>query len=151
MSTNIEQYKAYIQDLGNIGLRHENSRRFYLSVLLALFVLLSLAGENGFLIEGYVLKLVVGVGIILCLFWFFHMSSFGVLYFTKFKILRNMEEKCDFFPVFNREHTLLEGKPYSKLMTRLDSYLPLLFLLMFFGLLFAKGASGPPAGYPPGG
>ncbi len=33
----IEQYKAYLQDLGNIGARHENSRRYYLSVVPALF------------------------------------------------------------------------------------------------------------------
>jgi hypothetical protein len=39
----IEQYKAYLADVGNIGTRHENTRRFYLSIVSALFVFLSLA------------------------------------------------------------------------------------------------------------
>ena len=38
----IEQYKAYIQDLGNIGTRYTTSNAFYLSVITALLGILSL-------------------------------------------------------------------------------------------------------------
>jgi hypothetical protein len=43
----LEQYKPYLQDVGNIGARHENSRGLYLSARSALFVLLSMARKDG--------------------------------------------------------------------------------------------------------
>lgn len=45
----LEIYKAYLDDLGRIGSRQEILRQFYLSVISALFVFLSLAGGTGVL------------------------------------------------------------------------------------------------------
>src|SRR5712692_4379653 len=92
----IEQYKSYLQDVGNIGTRHENSRRFFLSVVSALFVFLSMAGKDGPLkvVEGPVKTLVGIVGIILCVVWVMHMQSFGAIYRAKFDVLRAIEKEC---------------------------------------------------------
>ena len=43
----IEQYKAYMQDVANIGSRHETARGFYLSVLTALLAFVALSGKDG--------------------------------------------------------------------------------------------------------
>jgi hypothetical protein len=48
-AAHVEMYKAYLEDLGRIGGRHENARKFYVSVISALFVFLSMAGTGGLL------------------------------------------------------------------------------------------------------
>ena len=136
----IEQYKSYLQDVGNIGTRHENSRRFYLSVVSALFVFLSMAGADGpfHAVKGAVLKLVGVAGIILCLVWRMHMQSFGAIYLAKFDVLRAMEEKYNLFHVFDEEWKHLKANPRFKLLTLIDSVTPVLFVLLFMALLYLK-------------
>ena len=134
----IEQYKSYLQDVGNIGTRHENSRRFYLSVVSALFVFLSMAGKDGVLkvVDGPVRTLVGLVGIVLCAVWVMHMKSYGAIYRAKFNVLRAMETKCNFFPVFAEEWKYLKDNPRFKLLTLIDSVIPRLFAALFIALLY---------------
>lgn len=134
----LEQYKSYLQDVGNIGARHENSRRFYLSVVSALFVFLSMAGKDGPLkvVEGPVRTLVGLVGIILCVVWVMHMQSFGAIYRAKFNVLRAMETQCNLFHVFDEEWKYLKGNPRFKLLTLIDSAIPVLFAALFIALLY---------------
>jgi uncharacterized protein YbjT (DUF2867 family) len=136
----IEQYKSYMQDVGNIGVRHENSRRFYLSVLSALFVFLSMAGEKGPLefVQGMVLKLVVLAGISLCIVWGVSMQAFGALYKAKFDVLRMIETKYHLFPVFDEEWKLLQANPRYKFLTWLDTLTPILFVALFIAMLSLK-------------
>ncbi len=47
LSDMTEQYKAYLQDLGNIDARHETARGFYITVLSALLSFLALAARTG--------------------------------------------------------------------------------------------------------
>ena len=136
----IEQYKSYLQDVGNIGTRHENSRRFYLSVVSALFVFLSMAGKDGPLkvVEGPVRTLVRMVGVILCVVWVMHMQSFGAIYRAKFDVLRAIEKECNLFHVFDEEWKHLRANPRFKLLTLIDSAVPVLFAAMFIVLLYFK-------------
>lgn len=135
-----EQYKSYIQDLGNIGTRHENTRRFYVSVMSALFVFLSLAGKEGVIhaIQGTVL-LVVGIaGILLCLVWIFHMQAFRALYEAKFAILKKMEEQQGLFHAYEEEYNYLQSNPRYFFLTSLDTVSPILFILLFVAVLIVK-------------
>jgi hypothetical protein len=134
----IEQYKSYLQDLGNIGARHENSRRFYPSVVSALFVFLSLAGKDGILkvVEGPVRTLVALLGITLCVVWVMHMQSFGAIYKAKFDVLREMENQYNLFHVFDEEWKHLKGDPRFMLLTLIDSAVPVLFAVLFIALLY---------------
>jgi hypothetical protein len=136
----IEQYKSYLQDVGNIGTRPENSRRFYLSVVSALFVFLSMAGKDGPLkvVEGPVRTLVGMVGVILCVVWVMHMQSFGAIYKAKFDVLRAIEKECNLFHVFDEEWKHLRANPRFKLLTLIDSAVPVLFAAMFIVLLYFK-------------
>lgn len=135
---NIEQYKSYLQDVGNIGTRHESSRRFYLSVLSALFVLLSMAGKEGPLkiLESPIRILVGLAGIILCAAWFMHMRSYGAIYQAKFEALRAMEKECKLFPLISKEWEHLQANPDYKLLTGIDSVIPSLFAALFIALLY---------------
>ena len=132
-----EQYKSYLQDLGNIGTRHENTRRFYLGVVSALFVFLSLTGKDG-PIHGPVFVLVGITGILLCIVWAAHMKSFGALYGAKFSVLRMMEDQQGLFHAFDEEYKLLRANPRYKFLTFLDSITPALFAVLFIALLFFK-------------
>ena len=136
----IEQYKCYLQDVGNIGVRHENSRRFYLSVVSALFVFLSIAGPNGVLkvVEGPVRTLVGMVGIVLCAVWLMHMQSFGAIYRAKFDVLRTIENERNLFHVFDEEWKHLKEDSRYKLLTLIDSAMPGLFAALFVALLYFK-------------
>jgi energy-coupling factor transporter transmembrane protein EcfT len=133
----IEQYKSYLQDVGNIGARHENSRRFYLSVVSALFVFLSMAGKDGPLkfVEGPLRILVGMVGIILCVAWVMHMQSFGAIYRAKFDVLREMETQCNLFHLIDEEWKYLQKNPRYKLLTLIDTAIPALFAALFIALL----------------
>jgi hypothetical protein len=85
MADHIEQYKAYLQDVGNIGVRHGNSRKFYLAVVSALFVFISMAGADGLFanVRGPVLILASAVGILLRIVWVMHMQSFAAIHDDK--------------------------------------------------------------------
>jgi len=136
----IEQYKCYLQDVGNIGVRHDNSRRFYLSVVSALFVFLSMAGPDGIFqyIQGAVLVLVGILGIILCVVWGIHMQSFSAIYRAKFDVLRAIENEHNLFHVFDEEWKYLKANPRYKLLTLIDSAPPVLFAFLFIALLYLK-------------
>ena len=56
----LDQWKAYLQDLGNIGTRYTTSNGFYLSIITALLAILSLtrAGESLMTAQG-VLRIAV--------------------------------------------------------------------------------------------
>jgi hypothetical protein len=139
-TVNIEQYKSYLQDVGNIGVRHENSRSFYLSIVSALFVFLSMAGKDGLLkvVEGPVRLLVGVVGIVLCLVWFTHMQSFRAIYLAKFNVLREMEAKGNLFLIFDEEWDFLKKDLRYRGLTIIDSVIPLLFAALFIALLYFK-------------
>jgi hypothetical protein len=136
----LEQYKSYLQDLGNIGDRHQNCRQFYLSVVSALFVFLSMAGKDGVLkvVEGPVRTLVGVVGIVLCIVWIMHMQSFGAIYKAKFDVLREMENQCNLFHVFDEEWKHLKRDSRFMLLTLIDSVIPVLFAALFVALLHFK-------------
>lgn len=145
----IEQYKAYLQDIGNIGVRHENSRRFYLAVPSALFAFLALAGKDGPLkIAGPALVLVAIVGILLCIVWLMHMQAFRAIYLAKFNVLRKMEENGCLYPTFKEEWEGFEGSRERwkglkndsryKLSAWIDGAIPTIFLILFVVLLFLK-------------
>jgi hypothetical protein len=129
-----------VQDVGNIGLRHENSRRFYLSVVSALFVFLSMAGDKGpfQLVQGRVLNLVAAVGILLSLVWILHMQSFAALYDAKFAVLKEIETKPGFYPIFDQEYLKLKADVRYNFPTLLDSLIPLLFIVVFVAVLYLK-------------
>lgn len=135
----LEQYKAYVADLGNIGTRHEKSRQFYLSVSSALLAFLSTVGENGlFQVVKLPVQRVVGVaGVSLCILWFFHMRSFGALFRAKFTVLKAMEVKLP-FQIFEQEWKLLENNSRYTLLSRIDSTMPFIFALLFVAIMFFK-------------
>ncbi len=134
----IAQFKAYLDDLGRIGGRHEELRKFYLSVISALFVYVSLAGKDGVLgDQGPGVLGVVGlVGVAICLLWFFHMRSFNVLFLAKIETLAELEPRLA-FPLFATESAKLRSKSYTPLTT-VDQVVAIVLGVLFMALLYFK-------------
>ena len=136
----IEQYTSYIQDLGNIGMRHENARKYYLSVVSALFVFLSLAGKEGVIqsIKGPLLPLIGACGIALSVAWMLHMQAFGAIFKAKFDVLRKMEKEYCLYHIYDEEFQLLQKDPRFFFLTVIDLGTPILLIFLFGFLMYFK-------------
>ncbi len=143
----IQIYQAYLDDIGRIGGRHENARTFYVSVMSALFVFLSMAGKDGIFVnvQGPVLRVVAVVGILICLAWFEHMRAFGALFGAKLKTVHKLEEALKQnqpLTPFTDEATILQDRKKTKWayspITLVDRFTPLGFLALFVLLAYLK-------------
>ncbi len=133
MSDMIEQYKAYLQDLGNIGSRHETARGFYITVLSALLTFLALAAKDGPLKDiGHSLVVVVGIGgIAICALWLFHTLAFTALYSAKLGRVSEMETKLP-FQNFAAEYAALKADRRYQPLTYVECFVALVFGGLFF-------------------
>lgn len=128
----IEQYKGYMQDVANIGTRHETARGFYLSVLSALLAFVALAGKDGPLNGiGSHFFVVISVGAIaICGLWLIHTLSFAALYQAKLIRLHVMEEKLP-FRNFAAEFETLKGDWRYVRLTTVECWVASIFMLLF--------------------
>ena len=128
----IEQYKGYMQDVANIGTRHETARGFYLSVLSALLAFVALAGKDGPLNGiGPHFFVVVSVGAIaICGLWLIHTLSFAALYQAKLGRLHVMEEKLP-FQNFAAEFEVLNGDWLYIRLTTVECWVAFIFIILF--------------------
>ena len=102
----IEQYKAYVVDLGNVAAQLSTIQTFYLSVISGLIAILAFKEANR-PIEDYFgwVPIVVFIFIALvCATWFFTEQQFNNIVGAKFKVLRSMEDKyTDLYPMFTEQ------------------------------------------------
>jgi hypothetical protein len=96
----LEQYKAYLADLGYIGTRYTTANGFYVSIISALLAVLALAkkGEALARIDVLLYAVVPIFACLLCMIWRDSMKSYGNLFKRKFEVLRGMEERLPFQP-----------------------------------------------------
>jgi hypothetical protein len=135
----IEQYKAYMQDVSNIGSRHETARGFYLSVLSALLAFVALTGKDGPL-SGISANLftVISLGAIaICVLWFLNTLSFAALYHAKLNQLHKMEEKLP-FKTFTAEFETLKGDWKYFRITTVECLVATIFIILFIAALVLK-------------
>lgn len=135
----IEQYKAYMQDVANIGTRHETARGFYLSVLSALLAFVALAGTDGPLSGiGPRLFIVISLGAIaICILWFLNTLSFAALYGAKLSQLQKMEEGLPFKNFTDEYKTLKKDWRYTRLTT-VECFVASTFIVLFIVALALK-------------
>jgi hypothetical protein len=125
----MEQYKAYLGDLGNIGSRYSTMNGFYMSVISALLAVLALT-ESGKVFGGVqktTLWLVCGFACVLCVVWRETIKFYQTLFAAKFHVLRNLEQHL---PVdcFKQEYDFIKGKSH---LLAIEKFAPLLLLVFF--------------------
>ncbi len=132
----LEQYKAYLADLGNIGMRYTTTNGFYVSIVSPLLAILALAKKGEALARiDVLLYLVVPIfACLLCMIWRESMKSYGNLFKRKFEVLRRMEERLP-FQSFKMEEELPMSGPR---LIKNEAWIPL-FLAAPFGAVFLYG------------
>jgi hypothetical protein len=129
----LEQYKAYLADLGNIGTRYTTANGFYVSIISALLAILALAKKGEALARiDVLLYLVVPIfACLLCMIWRDSMKSYSNLFKRKFEVLRKMEERLPFQP-FKLEEELARSGPR---LIKNEERIPLILMAPFAAIL----------------
>ena len=133
----LDQYKAYLGDLGNIGTRYATSNGFYLSVVTALLGILTYTATSGAFggSQAYLAVAVPAFAIVVCWIWWRSNAYYHNLFAAKFKVLCEIEEAGQFFPVYQREYkSISEGKPPHSMLKN-DRLVPLLLAMLFLVIL----------------
>lgn len=127
----LEQYKAYLEDLQQIGRRLETSRSFMLSILTLLFVFLSLAGKDGtFLkIAPQLTWITLSIAVVICFAWFLRIRTYNAIIKSKFAVLHEMESELP-FKCFKREWELF-SKQKPIFLTSIDRWIPIVLMIAF--------------------
>jgi hypothetical protein len=136
----LDQYKAYLQDLGNVGTRYTTSNSFFLTILTALLGLLTLMKPS----EGLsdlrpMLRILVPLfALMLCWTWRQTMLFYGAMFKVKFDVLRELERHGGLYPVFEREKNLLWPRPW---LNKYEHWIPV-FLGMPFVVILVSALWG---------
>jgi uncharacterized YccA/Bax inhibitor family protein len=132
----LEQYKAYIGDLGNIGSRYATLQGFYLSVIVALISVLALSESNKILNQLQTSSLVVVClfAVALCIVWALTIRYYKKLFRAKFAVLKALEDNLA-YKCFDVEFKLLRPEPF---LTNIETSIPIIFSFFFVGLALFK-------------
>jgi hypothetical protein len=132
----LEQYKAYIGDLGNFGSRYTTSNGFYLSVITALLGILALTkvGDAFAGSREYLGLAISAFAILVCVVWSRSIDSYRKLFAIKFTVLREIEHAGNLFPIYRREDelrqkiSLLQNERLIPMILSLPFFVTLIFL-----------------------
>lgn len=140
----VEQYKLYVEMADRISARRADTNKFFISLLTALLVILSIVVEKNILsnIQGFVFIAIAIIGVALCFVWIVNIRSYSQLNTGKFKVIHDMEKQLP-YPCYDREWEILgkgaDRRKYFQL-TRIEQYVPLLlaipYLLLFIFSLY---------------
>jgi hypothetical protein len=133
----LEQYKAYLEDLGNIGTRYTTSNAFYMSVITALLGILALTKKGASYAE---LRTVLGLtvpafAIMLCWVWNRTVDFYKALFKVKFDMLRELERLGGLHNVFEREDIAFHPRPW---LLQNERRIPVFLALPFVVILIDR-------------
>ena len=130
----MDQYKAYLSDLGNVGSRYATVNGFFLSVISALLGVLALTEGTRLLgtVPRSTLWAVCLFASVICIVWARTLGFYRRLFSAKFQVLNQLETHLP-YQCFSKEYDLLQTKGHSNLL-KLDRFAPLV-LAAFFILL----------------
>lgn len=134
----LEQYKAYLTDLGNVGSRYTTANGFYLSVISALMGVLALT-ESGKLLNAVprsVLWAVCLLGSVICWAWYRTLSFYRRLFAAKFQVLNKLEGKLP-LQCFAEEYAHMKGKGATSVLG-IDKIVPIVVAALFIALAIVR-------------
>lgn len=145
----LEQYKAYIGDLGNFGARYSRAHSLYFSLLGATIAVLGLTDSGRLLggpLRGHVVWIVAAFGVGLCLLWLATADYFRAAFAAKFKVLRELEKSLPVQP-YTLETRFLglpvgeEDPPAGKrrVLISIEQLIPVVFILLIVALAVLAG------------
>ena len=136
----LEQYKLYVEMADRISQRRDQSNKFYATVYSALAAVLLLTARFDLSDNtlGIVFLAVGIVGTSLAFIWWLNIQSYRAINSAKFVVIQEIEASLP-FPGYKREWELLmhpaDGKRKYLQLTRIEQYVPVVFLLMSMALV----------------
>lgn len=128
----IEQYKAKLSDLGNLGNRQASMTTYYVSIVSALLGLLAFKERSIADIDTTILSLVCVTGFLVCLLWFFSLTFFRSLFRAKLTVLTSIESSLP-HQTFQQEFDIMrQSSIYSWIW--IERLVPVVFGLLFFSI-----------------
>ena len=134
----LDQYKAYLADLGNVGSRYATANGFYLSVISALLGILALTESSKLLgtVPRSTLWVVCLFASVICIVWTRTIGFYRRLFSAKFRVLDELEahlpHKC-----YGKEYEYLEAKGATNLL-KIDRFAPIALMLFFIALAIVR-------------
>jgi hypothetical protein len=139
-TTVLEQYKALIGDVGNIGTRYATANGFYLAVVTGLIGVLAFTGAEKSLstLSAFAIFLVSAFASGICWIWRETIRFYGKLFKGKFHVLRELEASLP-VKVYQLENDKVYGKEEegglgAKPLTLNEERVPCV-LMWFFGVV----------------
>jgi hypothetical protein len=149
----LEQYKAYIGDLGNIGTRYAAVHALYFTLLGAIVAVLGLTESGKALgpLRAHAVWIVAAFGVGLCLLWIATVSYYRALFAAKFQVLRELEAELPVTPYISETRLLglktdasQPAAPRSRILTVIERFIPFAFIGLIVALaVYADKQPGP--------
>lgn len=127
-----EQYKLYVELADRISQRRTNANSFFITANAALLTVASWFKDD----FGRYMYLISAVGILIALFWFFCIRSYGQLNTAKFKVIHKIEEQLP-LALFEYEWEALgRGKSFTTYwpLSHIERIVPFVFIGMYIAL-----------------
>jgi hypothetical protein len=126
----VEQYKAYMADLASLGSRYSTSQSFYFTMVAALLGVIAVKtdgslGKTLTPVFAVVMLFIAGI----CYVWRSEVLFYNGLFYKKFTVLKELEQKAHLHPAFSREAEITEqdGRPLPvPALTTIQAGVPLL-------------------------
>ena len=129
----LEQYKLYVEMADRVSSRRIHTNMFYISLVSGLITVISVSREVG-LSSSVIIPTVSVLGIIVCILWGVHISSYRKLNTAKFEIIHKIEENLP-FPCYLEEWELLKENRYV-LLSKIEQWITIIFAVIFFIFLY---------------
>lgn len=134
----LEQYKAKLTDLGNLGTRQTAMTTYYVSIVSALFGVLAFKDRKLSDIDPFVVIFIGAAGILISMLWFFGVNFFREIFRAKLHAIERIEEALP-FQTFKDEFAQMKRSGRSSWLV-LERFVPLVFVALFVFLLVARFA-----------
>ena len=132
----VEQYKAKLADLGNLGSRQASMTTYYVSILTALVGIFAFKDRSLADIDSTVLLMICGAGFLVACLWYSSLGFFRNLFRAKLCVLGEIERVMP-FQTFEREFEAMKQHGNASWLW-IERLVPMVFALFFLGLLVAK-------------
>lgn len=127
-----EQYKLYVEMADHVSERRDKTNRFYLSLFLAIFTLLSAIFSISSNYHGVVMGILI-CSILICINWYQNILSYQRLNGAKFDVINCIENRLA-SKGFTIEYKLVKLENHKNL-TKIEMNIPIFFIILF-GLIF---------------
>ena len=129
----LEQYKAKLSDLGNLGSRQTAMTTYYVSIISALLGILAFKEKALAQIDIVILFMVCGAGVCVCMLWFYSLTFFRSLFRAKLRVLEEIEQSLP-HQTFKREFDLMRQSGITSWIW-IERFVPAVFAIFFVGVV----------------